>query len=195
MLKRTFRGMPWRSRFRFPNNAITARPTPFFLRARQKKMLFSLWRREGCKPLTRSVVDYFGVINPAATRLEPDRQSGAPADHAVSDFFSVHGFAPGRPMSLATAALAPLGESANKLVILNLFFKRLELCINNQGLVVWQSKQRTGNQQSNFHKAGLKRARVPVQNISPARPRGDGHSENVGDKHLSELPPAWPASC
>lgn len=39
MLKRTFpaRGMPWRSRSRFPNNAMTARPTPFFLRARQKK--------------------------------------------------------------------------------------------------------------------------------------------------------------
>jgi len=105
MLKRTFpaRGMPWRSRFRFPNNTVTARPTPFFLRARQKKPLFSSWRREGCKPLTGSVVDYFGVINSAATRLEPDRQSGASADHAVSDFFSVHGFAPGRPPPLATA--------------------------------------------------------------------------------------------
>jgi hypothetical protein len=61
------------------------------------------------------VVDYFGVINPAATRLEPDRQSGAPAGYAVSDFFSVHGFAPGRPPPLATATLALLGESANKL--------------------------------------------------------------------------------
>jgi hypothetical protein len=86
VLKHTFpaRGMSWRSRFRFPNNAVTAHPTPFFLRARQKKRYSR--RGEGR--------DYFGVINPAATRLEPDRQSGAPADHAVSDFFSVHGFAP-----------------------------------------------------------------------------------------------------
>ena len=39
MLKRTFpaRGMLWRSRSRFPNNVITAHPTPFSLRARQKK--------------------------------------------------------------------------------------------------------------------------------------------------------------
>ncbi|OCK97970.1 uncharacterized protein K441DRAFT_340086 [Cenococcum geophilum 1.58] len=56
-LKRTFpaRGMPWRSRSRFPNNAMTARPPHPFLSARATKSLFSSWRREGCKPLTRSL--------------------------------------------------------------------------------------------------------------------------------------------
>ena len=104
-LKRAFpaRGMSWRSRFRFPNNAMTAPPLSFC--ARDKRKRYSR-RGEGR--------DYFGVINPAATRLEPDRQSGAPADHAVSDFFSVHGFAPGWPPPVATATLASLGESANK---------------------------------------------------------------------------------
>jgi hypothetical protein len=49
MLKRAFlaRGMPWRSRSRFPNNAMTARPTPFFLRARQKKKPVILVVAEG----------------------------------------------------------------------------------------------------------------------------------------------------
>ena len=56
MLKRTFpaRGMPWRSRSRFPNNAMTARPTPFFLRARQKKNRYS--RRGGGRDANRSPV-------------------------------------------------------------------------------------------------------------------------------------------